>query len=101
MLAKISKRTVDALKPAERDVFLWDTGLKGFGVKVTPKGRRVYVAQYQVGGRGSPTRRVTIGAHGSPWTPEKARERAEANLADATLGNDPAALRARRRAEPR
>ena len=35
---RISKRSVDALTPGERDQFLWDTDLAGFGVKATPKG---------------------------------------------------------------
>ncbi len=76
MLGKVTKRTVDALNPGERDVFLWDSDLRGFGVKCTPKGRKVYVVQYQRGGRGNPTRRVTIGPHG-PLTPDKARTEAE------------------------
>jgi hypothetical protein len=46
MRAKITKRKVDELQPGERDVFLWDTELPGFGCKVTPKGSRVYVLQY-------------------------------------------------------
>ena len=33
--AKITKRTVEAIKPVERDTILWDTELKGFGCKVT------------------------------------------------------------------
>jgi hypothetical protein len=51
MLAKITKRTVDGLKPGSKDRFLWDTELKGFGVKVTPAGSKVYVLQYRKGGR--------------------------------------------------
>ncbi len=98
MLGKVTKRTVDALKPGDRDVFLWDSELRGFGVKCTPKGRRVYVVQYQRGGRGNPTRRVTIGPHG-PLTPDKARTEADRLLAEAKLGNDPAAARTRRRRE--
>ena len=30
MQGKITKRTVDALKPGAKDRFLWDTELKGF-----------------------------------------------------------------------
>lgn len=50
--------------------------MKGFGLMVTDKGVRSYLVQYRIGGRGAPTRRVTIGKHGSPWTPSSARERA-------------------------
>jgi integrase len=87
----ISKRTVDQAKPGERDLFLWDQTLPGFGLKVTPAGARVYIVQYRTGGRGSPTKRVTIGRHGAPWAPEQARRKAKAILGDVAGGADPAA----------
>jgi integrase len=77
MRGKITKRTVDATLPGERDVFLWDVGLKGFGLKVSPAGSKIYLVQYRLGGREARTQRYTIGKHGSPWTPDKAREEAE------------------------
>lgn len=73
----ITKRAVDAAKPSERDLFLWDIEVSGFGLKVTPSGGKVYIYQYRIGGRGSPTRRYTIGKHGA-LTPEQARTRAKA-----------------------
>ena len=86
----ISKRTVDAAQPAAGDLFMWDRGLPGFGLKVTPAGGRVYIVQYRIGGRGTPTRRVTIGRHGA-WTPEEARRKAKAILGAVAAGQDPAA----------
>jgi Arm DNA-binding domain len=76
MKGKITKRAVDATVPGDKDMFLWDTDLKGFGLKVSPAGSKVYLVQYQLGGRETPTQRYTIGKHGSPWTPDKAREEA-------------------------
>lgn len=76
MPTKITKRTVDAIPPAPKDVVVLDTEVKGFGLKVTPAGKKVYFLQYRMGGRGTPTRRYTIGPHGSAWTPDKAREEA-------------------------
>lgn len=72
---KITKRAVEAIPlPSEgKREHLWDDTLKGFGVMVTPNGSRSYLIQYRIGGRGNPTRRVTIGKHGSPWTAETAR----------------------------
>lgn len=85
---KITKRNVDAAPvPASNDAYLWDTDLKGFGLRVTPKGVRSYVVQYRLPAR--PARRMTIGIHGSPWTPEKARTRAEEILYDVKRGDDP------------
>ena len=65
MLTKITKRTVDAAQANGADQFLWDSDLKGFGLKVTPAGNKVYILQYRKGGRGTPTKRVTIGRHGA------------------------------------
>jgi hypothetical protein len=75
---RVTKRAVEALAvPAQgKREHLWDDTLKGFGVMVTDRGARSYLVQYRIGGRGSPTRRVTIGKHGSPWTAERARDRA-------------------------
>ncbi len=40
-MTKITKRTFDGLWPeAGRDVFAWDAGLPGFGVRVKPSGSR-------------------------------------------------------------
>ena len=78
--AKLTKRAVEAAKPGQRDSILWDTDLKGFGCKVTPKGRRVYFVYYRT--RDGQQRRPTIGAHGAT-TCEQARETARQWLADA------------------
>lgn len=86
---KITKRNVDAASvPLKNDTYYWDSDLRGFGLRVTPKGVRSYVVQYRLPGR--PARRMTIGIHGSPWTPEKARGRAEEILFDVKRGDDPA-----------
>jgi integrase len=99
MLTKITKRTVDAVQANGADQFLWDSDLKGFGLKVTAAGNKVYILQYRKGGRGTPTKRVTIGRHGA-LTPEQARKEA-ARLAGAIAnGADPAALRAAQKAAP-
>jgi hypothetical protein len=90
---KLSKRTVDAAEAA-RDTLFWDSTLTGFGLKVTAKGRKVYVCQYRVGGgRRGLTRRYTIGMHGSPWTVDQARSEARRLLGLAASGKDPAALK--------
>ena len=70
MKNRIIERTVEGIAPGERDVFVWDTEIPGFGVKVTPRGRRVYVLRYSFGGR---SRRYTIGRHGVDLTADEAR----------------------------
>jgi hypothetical protein len=96
---KISKRSVDALKPGERDSYLWDSELAGFGLKVTPAGRKVYLVQYRLGGRKGRTRRVTIGKHGTV-TPDKAREAAKRLLGQVADGQDPAESKTQDRKAP-
>ena len=73
MRGRVGKRSVDALKPGRNTCFLWDSSLSGFGVRITPNGVRAYVLQYELAGR---SRRLTIGGHGSPWTPAAARDEA-------------------------
>lgn len=87
MTTKITKRVVDAEEPAEKDKFVWDAELKGFGLKTTPKGRKVYVVQFRLPGQ--TTRRYTIGQHGSPWTPTTARQEAMRVLGQVAAGSDP------------
>lgn len=94
---KLTKRLVDATHPAAKDQFVWDDGLRGFGLKVTPAGNKVFLIQYRLGGRGSPTRRYTIGTYGSPWTPTAARDEAERLLQLVRQGRDPLAERNDRR----
>jgi integrase len=84
----ISIRAIEAIRPLPgRDVYTWDTGLRGFGLRVTPKGVKSYVLQYRV--NGGPARRKTIGIHGSPWTTLTARKEAERLLMLVRQGVDP------------
>ena len=74
---KITKRTVDALRPGARPFMVWDSDLAGFSVKVFPTGRKSYVLRYRVGGgRGGTSREPVIGAHGAV-TPDEARRLAK------------------------
>ena len=90
--ANITKRAVDAAKARRTDSYLWDRELPGFGLKVTPAGRKVYLVQYRLGGRKGRTRRVTIGQHGE-LTPTLARAEAKRLLGEIAAGRDPAAER--------
>lgn len=93
-MPKITKRSVDAAAPTDKEFFLWDDELKGFGLRVYPSGRKMYLAQFRAGGR---LRRVNIGIHGA-LTPELARTEAMKHLSDVRLGGDPATDRDKRKA---
>lgn len=84
-MGKITKRSVDALAAKDRDYFLWDAQIPGFGVRVSPKGRKTYTVQYRLGGR---TKRVSLGVHGA-ITPDEARDLARRTLGDVSRGADP------------
>lgn len=98
---KITKRSVDAVAvpPSGRRAYLWDDDVKGFGLMVTDRGVRSYIVQYRIGGRGAPTRRITIGRHGSPWTPDAARKRALDLLEQVRRNVDPFDLEREKREE--
>src|SRR3981189_2002251 len=61
---KLTKSAIDALPTPASDVIYWDGGCPGFGVKVTPKGRKVFVVLYRTGGAGTRLRKYTIGPYG-------------------------------------
>lgn len=73
---KLTDRTVeDAQCPEGRkDVLLFDDALKGFGLRVTAGGKRVFIFQYRVG---STVRRTSLGEWGAKFTSTQARKRAE------------------------
>ena len=81
----ISRRTVEALK-VEKDTIFWDSELAGFGVRVHPTGRKVYIVQTRADGKAA--KRVTVGRHGV-ITPEEARRRAALIVARIKAGEDP------------
>ena len=95
----VNKRTVDALKAGPAVNFLWDDDVKGFGVKITPAAALTYIYQYRMGGREAKTRRYSIGAHGSPWTPTTARIEAKRLGLLVAQGIDPAEADQKRRRE--
>src|SRR5689334_1548191 len=87
MRVKITKRTVDHLGP---DLVLWDAEIKGFGLRHRKSGAKHYFLKIRVSGR---QRWLTIGRHGSPWTPDTARTEALRLLGLRAAGRDPASER--------
>ncbi|HWH56882.1 MAG TPA: tyrosine-type recombinase/integrase [Terriglobales bacterium] len=93
MRGKITKRTVEDLRTRIGEDVLWDTDVKGFGVRKRSTDVCVYIFRYRPapGGRSAPQRTLTIGRHGSPWSPDSARSEALRILGSVKAGADPAA----------
>ena len=66
---RLTKSVIDDLPVLPKDTLYWDAGLPGFGVKVTPKGRKVFLVMYRVAGAGSRLRKYTIGPYGRVTLP--------------------------------
>jgi hypothetical protein len=92
----LTLRNISLLKPKTSRYVIWDGGLSGFGLRVTPNGERTYVLKYRTeDGR---QRWYTIGRHGSPWTPELARKEVQRLLGTIAAGEDPVATKLENRA---
>jgi integrase len=88
--ARLTKSAIDAFATPPSDTVYWDAGLPGFGVKVTPSGRKVFIVLYRTGGAGSKLRKYTIGPYGRV-TLHQARVAAQKVFAARLAGRDPAA----------
>jgi integrase len=96
-MAKITKRTVDALKHApDHDTFEWDDEIPGFGVRCRPSGAKSFVLKYRT--QGGRQRWLTLGKYGS-MTPAQARKAAQRQKAAIADGADPAGERDKKRHE--
>jgi len=95
-MGKITKRSVEALAVKSSEYFFWDDQIPGFGVRVSPRGKKVYVIQYRNGGR---TRRMGLGSHGT-ITPNQARDLAREKLGSVAQGQDPSGTLQRERRAP-
>jgi integrase len=98
---KLGRRELSKIPAVSRTTFLYDSSLKGFGLRVLPSGVRTWIVEYRSdgGGRKAPTRRMSLGRT-ELLSPEKARDLAREILAQARLGQDPAAARATARKAP-
>jgi integrase len=86
---RLTKSAIDGLPVQAKDTLYWDAGLPGFGVKVTPKGRKVFLVMYRLAGAGSRLRKYTIGPYGRITLP-MARAQAQKIFAARLDGRDPA-----------
>lgn len=94
---RLTKKSVEAIIPGEKDVIVWDEDLPGFGMKVTPSGKRSYFCYFRT--LGGQERRPSIGQHGV-LTCDEARNIAKDMLAEVRQGGDPSQARQEQRQAP-
>lgn len=88
-MAKITKTFVDKVTaPAEGYEMHWDDSVKGYGLRVSSQGKKVFMVMGRVLGKSI---QFTLGPYGT-LTEAKARERAQKVLQDMREGIDPRAV---------
>ena len=85
---KLTRRSVEAFEPAlDRQIFLWDTEIRGFGVRALPSGLKTFIIQYR--NASGAKHRINLGRYGI-MTVEQARDLARIKLGAVAAGDDPA-----------
>ena len=82
----LTSRLARQSKPSPKDSFLFDRTLPGFGLRIHPSGRKVWIVPARIEGR---SRRIVIARHGEMELAE-ARRRARGMLGRIRAGGNPA-----------
>lgn len=86
-MPKITKTALAELVPnPDREVYLWDSSLIGFGVRMQPSGKATYFVKYRT--LEGQSRKMSLGRVGT-LTPDEARKLATAALGEVAKGGDP------------
>lgn len=98
---KLTKRVVDGAERRAGRYIIFDTEIRGFGLRVFPSGQKSWVFEYKVdgGGRKASTKRVTIGKS-DEFTPDEARKIADKLRSRVKVGQDPQAEKIEHRQAP-
>lgn len=93
-MSKLTRAAIDGLQPhATADVWLWDTEIPGFGVRVQPSGRKLYVVRYRTKDARRAQRKMVLCRYNDA-PPEKARGMAREVFQAVARGEDPVGQRA-------
>jgi integrase len=96
-MVKLTKRTLDSLKPGPKPRIVYDDELTGFAVRIMPSGFKSFLFEYRSRpGRAFLKKRVAIGPFGS-MTADQARDTAMALLLRVRAGDDPQTEKQERR----
>ena len=83
---KLGLRDLRSVQPGQK---VWDGSVSGFGARRQDGGVISYIVVYRT--REGRQRTYTIGKHGSPWSPDSARQEARRVLGEVVKGADPLA----------
>lgn len=87
MTKAFTKKLIDSASTQDKDLYLWDSSLAGFGIRIKPSGLKTFLLQYRNStGR---SRRVSIGKYGV-LTLSQAKDQAKKLLGQVAAGEDPA-----------
>lgn len=95
-MPRLTKKLIESTPTPEKDRIIFDDELPGFGLRLLPSGRKIFIIQYRVGRR---PRRLTIGLY-PIFTPDTARVEATKVLAAIRTGDDPMAKKKAYNASP-
>ena len=99
MAKKITDKLVKEIEsPETSNRITYDTDIKGFGVRVTKAGSKVFIFNYRVKGTGR-ERRYTIGTY-DDWSVAAARKEAQSLKRVRDRGGDPMGALHEKRAAP-
>ena len=86
MKVKLTKSMIDQLAIKGQAYVIWDESIRGFGIKVTPKGKKIFILQQRM--KGGKELRLTLGRYGALVLSD-AKELAQEHLLDIAKGIDP------------
>ncbi len=93
-MPKITKQLIDSTNPTtDKDIWIWDTEVQGFGVRVRSGGRKTYMVRYRTKDAARLQRKMVL-CRCSDAPPDKARGMAREVFTAVARGEDPVAARA-------
>ena len=57
---RLTKRLIDAAEAGPSERFIWDNEVTGFGLRITPRGKKAFIYQYRMRGEKIARRYLTL-----------------------------------------
>ena len=71
MPVKLTKTLIDDVRPQNKEQLIFDSQISGFGLRISPGGRKSFILQYRFRRRSRRLRRETLRGH--VYLPERPR----------------------------